>query len=508
MKLKLLKLKNFRGYREELEIDFNDLTAFIGKNDVGKSTVLEALDIFFNDGKGVIKIDKEDLNNRALEDRETEICITAVMDELPDTIVIDATNETTLQNEYLLNRDGFLEITKKYQNGGKAKVYVRANHPENKNCSDLLCKTNSELKATVKSYQISCENQRVNANLRRSIWNHFNAGQDLKEVEIDVSKGDAKEIWGKLENYLPMYSLFQSDRKNDDGDSEVQDPLKEAVKQKFNDADLKRKFEEITLEVKKYLDDVADRTLKKLQEMNSDLAKSLVPVLPSAESLKWADVFKNVSIAGGDGIPINKRGSGVKRLILLNFFRAEAERRKNLNQVPSIIYAIEEPETSQHFDHQKNLIDAFKELSKSQNTQIILTTHSSVIVKEMAFDQLRLVKSEGDTLSIQKVSGDILTYPSLNEVNYLAFSEFDTEYFNELYSQIVIKGQLSEFEKGKTKLPYLKLNDDGSTLPKCYTQDTIIRHQIHHPENKHNEPYSQKDLKASIERMRDFISDN
>lgn len=46
MRLTTLKLKNFRGYRGETVVSFDDLTAFVGKNDVGKSTILEALDIF------------------------------------------------------------------------------------------------------------------------------------------------------------------------------------------------------------------------------------------------------------------------------------------------------------------------------------------------------------------------------------------------------------------------------------------------------------------------------
>ena len=45
-----------------------------------------------------------------------------------------------------------------------------------------------------------------------------------------------------------------------------------------------------------------------------------------------------------ENIPINKRGSGVKRLILFKFFRAEAERRLQESNTTSIIYAIEEPE--------------------------------------------------------------------------------------------------------------------------------------------------------------------
>lgn len=57
MKIKSIKLKNFRSYKEEIKIDFCDLTAFVGKNDIGKSSILEALDIFFNEGKGAVKID-------------------------------------------------------------------------------------------------------------------------------------------------------------------------------------------------------------------------------------------------------------------------------------------------------------------------------------------------------------------------------------------------------------------------------------------------------------------
>ena len=57
MKITAVKIKNFRGYKDETNIKMGNLTAFVGKNDVGKSTILEALDIFFNDGDGVVKMD-------------------------------------------------------------------------------------------------------------------------------------------------------------------------------------------------------------------------------------------------------------------------------------------------------------------------------------------------------------------------------------------------------------------------------------------------------------------
>lgn len=95
MKIKTVKIKNFRSYNDEVEIEFGDLTAFVGKNDIGKSTVLEALDIFFNDSKGVIKLDKDDVNKQALAEDDTETIISICFEELPASIVIDSTNQTS-----------------------------------------------------------------------------------------------------------------------------------------------------------------------------------------------------------------------------------------------------------------------------------------------------------------------------------------------------------------------------------------------------------------------------
>jgi len=216
-------------------------------------------------------------------------------------------------------------------------------------------------------------------------------------------------------------------------------------------------------------------------------------------------VFKSVSIAGDGDIPINKRGSGVKRLILLNFFRAEAERRKSAENIPSIIYAIEEPETSQHTEHQKKLIKAFLDLSNTPNTQVIITSHSAALVKELQFQHLRLVKSDSTTKTIENVLPNRLPYPSLNEVNYLAFSEITEEYHNELYGYIELESEMNNYRNGKPTMTYNKLRRDGTTATENITLTDYIRHQIHHPENTHNTRYTFQQMSDSINLMRDFI---
>ena len=305
-----------------------------------------------------------------------------------------------------------------------------------------------------------------------------------------------------------LYALFQSDRKNSDGDSEVQDPLKEAVRQILNNDELKRKFNEIATEVRGKLEEVANRTLGKLREMNPDVANSLNPVIPPVESLKWADVFKNVSISSDEDIPINKRGSGVKRLVLLNFFRAEAERRQQERNVPNVIYAFEEPETSQHPQHQRMLIESFKKLSNTNNTQIVMTTHSPAIVKLLEFSQLRLLKKNDNHIEVISIERNNLPYPSLNEVNFLAFGESNEEYHNELYGFIESESKLKEYKLGKLTREYIKIFRNGNSQTMRITLSEYIRHQIHHPENTRNERFENEELQSSIAEMRAFINEN
>ncbi len=505
MKIESLKIKNFRSYQNETTINMENLTVLVGKNDIGKSTILEALDIFFNDGAGIIKIEKTDVNVDAARNGDNETIISVCFSDLPDSIIIDSTVSTALAEEHMLNANGYLEVIKKYKSGGKASVYIRAMHPANPECKDLLLKKNADLRRIVTGKGIDCENQSINALMRKAIWNYYSDELNLQEYEIDASKEDAKKIWERLSLYMPTYSLFQSDRKNSDGDSEVQDPLKEAVKQIINDEELQRTLTEVALIVENKLKEVSNRTLEKLREMDPAVASSLNPIIPTADKLKWGDVFKAVSISGDEDIPINKRGSGVKRLILLNFFRAEAERRNQEGNNTGMIYAIEEPETSQHSNNQRILIKALKNLAQTPNTQVILTTHSPVIVKDLDFDNLRLVYDGDNGKRILSVQPAVLQYPSLNEVNFAAYGEVTEEYHNELYGFLEFQQWLNDYKQGRTQRTYIYLKNNGQTATRNYIMTEYIRHQIHHPENHHNPHFTQSELKQSIDDMRCYI---
>ncbi len=135
MRLKGIRLANFRSYREEELIAIDDLTAIVGRNDTGKSTILEALEIFFNNTS--VKIESEDAS---IDGDVANVSISCIFDNLPGSLTIDSRAKTSLEEEHMLNPEGDLEIVKYYNCGLKTpsvSVFVRSNYPSALNYNDL-----------------------------------------------------------------------------------------------------------------------------------------------------------------------------------------------------------------------------------------------------------------------------------------------------------------------------------------------------------------------------------
>jgi predicted ATP-dependent endonuclease of OLD family len=93
----------------------------------------------------------------------------------------------------------------------------------------------------------------------------------------------------------------------------------------------------------------------------------------------------------------------------LNFFRAEAERRQALQNAPGVIFAIEEPETSQHPSNQKLIVEAFTDLASQDNTQVLLTTHVPGLAGLLPAESLRYVRrADDDSIDVAAGSDAVL----------------------------------------------------------------------------------------------------
>lgn len=133
--------------------------------------------------------------------------------------------------------------------------------------------------------------------------------------------------------------------------------------------------------------------------------------------------------------------------------------------------------------------------------QIIMTTYSGVIVKELSFSNLRLISNIADKKSVVEVQSGVFQYPALNEVNYVAFSEPTEEYHDELYGFIDYQGWMGEYKKHKKQHNYIQEDKHHKLMNKSYIKTEII----HHPKNTHNVRHTSAELRDFIEGMRAFI---
>nr|WP_315422706.1 ATP-binding protein [uncultured Pedobacter sp.] len=410
MKLISIKLRNFRIYKDEITIQLSDLNCLIGKNDIGKSTVLEAINIFFNDG-----IEKTDLS---VNTQDETIEMTCLFEDFQENIILDSTVETSLLDESLLNREGFLEVKKTYKMGGAItkSTYLIAYHETHEKLISILTLKNSPLKtlATELDVDLTGINKTKNPPIRKAIKLKIESPKELIELKVDGSldtENNLKAVWSKLKDFLPIFTLFKVDKTINDKDKDVQDPMNQAIKETLAIPEIKALLDKIEEEIKAKSTVVAEQTLEKLKEIDASLAekmKSDFSKLPS-----WDKIF-DLTLLNENNVPLNKRGSGVKRLVLLSFFQAQAEKRKIENSAPSIIYAIEEPETAQHPNHQKILINSLIRLSERTNVQVMFTTHSANLVREIPMESLIYIHKNVDGKNIIDYGVDFQTH-TLNE---------------------------------------------------------------------------------------------
>ena len=120
MKLVNIVLKNYRGIKDETKIRVNNFCCIVGKNDVGKSTILKAVDAFLNDHAPSYE-DKNIYNTSSIIEIELQF------DCSGRESIIDESIPITFAEEELVNEHGLLCIKKKWdisQKTIKPKIYI------------------------------------------------------------------------------------------------------------------------------------------------------------------------------------------------------------------------------------------------------------------------------------------------------------------------------------------------------------------------------------------------
>ncbi|WP_083881946.1 ATP-dependent endonuclease [Curtobacterium sp. B8] len=413
MRLREVRLEGFRGYKTGVAIPVGEsLTALAGRNDAGKSTVLEALEIFF----GASKLASSDISVGFNGD----VAITCSFDDLPNEVVVDSARSTSLAEEYLLNGDGYLELTKRWVSGrtGTPVLSARANHPVFDSGDDPLNSKIAELRALASKFAVDLNavDARVKSEIRQAIWNHalVTGSARLEVSDVPLASEDGKDVGIALSRYFPIFHLFRSDRAGVESDQLAQDPARAIVKSVLDrHAD---ELASVNATIQSEISAMLEAVVEKLGEVAPGLARELQPVEPEPS---WSKAYSGMQFVDDSGVPLARRGSGTRRLVLLSFFRAEVEKvlsdDEGMNR--SVIIAVEEPETALHADMQQEILAALSEVAELPGRQVIITTHSANLLRNVSASDIRYIR--GTQLTRECVTaeadGGALLFEELNE---------------------------------------------------------------------------------------------
>ena len=504
MKLASIKVKNFRGFENSDWIPLSNLTAFVGKNDVGKSTVLKAIELVLDSEARIVDEDVRRVAGEPVSDMVEIACLFTDV-ELP--LILDNSELTTLADECLLTASKGLKVSFRYDpHTMKEKIAIQCVTPTL--CKDVKVMNLKQeaLRRQVDALGLENVNQNSNVDMRRALRESLADGTtELKELV--VGEDIRKDIWERLRDTFPAFCLFKADRENTTGDREVQTSIRTAIRLCFdNNGELLEHLKWVSEYTTNVLQELCAGAIEKIRELDPDLAQTLRPDMPEPQDLKWADVFKNVTLNDESGVSIDWRGSGVRRVVSLGFLLSNMKLREKQGKTKDVVYAFEEIETAQHSDRQRMIVGALNALSKGVSSQVLLTTHSPYVVQALDSASIRRVYREGSKTRVKVVETEFLTFPSLNAVNYHVFGECCRDYHDELYGLLTAAKKLTLFEdESRVPMRDWERNDKvGEAAHEHRSLSYYIRNWIHHPENTLNCEPTLDDIRVSVDCMFEF----
>ena len=592
--IKEIEIKNFRIHEKTKIENIDSFLTLVGKNNVGKSSVLLALQKLFNPKAKISRKDKNDVS--------LPVTISAKMD---DGSIIDFASRDSQSINYF-----YFPAGKQLEGSWKQKTVAELIKDHKNNTQYFkLCELKNQINEIIdlftyindlsplldqhpkwkKAFGDFIEGKELNSYhykdihkllaIKDDIYNHlskrtidmqyepiinniydiinkFKVGYDEMDFRYadENTQGAISEF---IENGDSTYILEHNEvsgnadyyERYEEYDSSWFDDFKKEINDAyFHGCNKISVIDDAFLKNYGYYDLFLYYPAKEIDEKASDIRKDLDEYIKRKTDNEIVDLWATLllDIAKNNSIPISNQGSGIQRLCAIFVNSVKCYRDDSLYNIPTV-FAIDEIEISLHPNQQRVIVNILKELSK--HFQIIITTHSPIIVKEMGanINSIKVLTQNGvENLtnnrkkcivhydSANKDDG----YVSINEINYIAFDEPSIEYHIELFGYMQERSTYERISDVDTWLEHktvdasLRFDDNGtddgfvdtsnqlvkkigcwtrvggtndgrhenSTLPVC------VRNNIDHPDSRNN--YFNDKVERSIKLMRSVIEND
>lgn len=432
MKIVNVKIEKFRSIKKA-EFEANEINAIVGENNAGKTTVLRALNAFFN-----FEEEKDSFENKLHQyapRNNTHIRIT--FDDIPNQL-----------KQGVFKNKNIIEFVYNYSKNRRSLCLIEGNK---------------------KPESVSSVEQFI-ADLKKYIV----------YVYISVERTNNEITWGNNSIFMELLNkhiaVYTQNRDN------ISSAVRQASK-KIHDTALKK----------------LEKSLNDLYMQNKDVDFKVD--FPPDIDYKIFSSSVNLSLQeSGIHYGLKEWGSGTKSLAIIAMHRANALLGKK-----DIIWGIEEPEINLHPQAQKRFIKFLRNNHNQYEKQTFFTTHSTVLVDELKYNEILLVRRQKDstrsfTTCISQIPADFLHQYKMREEGYYNFFERrSSEFFFSKYvilcegptdkwviEQMIapkVKDQISDIAivaldgKNSIKFPYFLLKKLGIPFSIVVDKDFFFKYK-------------------------------
>lgn len=401
IKLKKVKIYNYKSLKE-VNLEINDCLIIIGKNNSGKTNILEAINLGFTYNS----IFKEDIYVSKLEPFNYE---KKVIIEFMFCPINENGEEVPMFDDYwtiaLGDRISFLA-----ENGNQFFAFMtELSYNSNK---DLFINKKYVINNWIDN-DFSPKGKPINRDDLESFFTmYINAQRDLA---LDIS--DKTSQWFKLTSNIKMPS---------DDEAIIEQKIEDVNKKIIDNNSI---FQKISSNLKKTTPDIESNI-------------NIVPITKDLSHLyRGMNVYyENDSI---EPTAVERLGLGIRSWgtfsIIKSYIENEAEKSNENGYAFHSILLIEEPESHLHPQAQRHFISNINEIK----FQKIITTHSPYILSQIELSNILYVKKIEATTMVSRLTIDDLNKEELININNKVMNTRGEIFYSNFV--ILVEGETEEF---------------------------------------------------------------
>ncbi|MDP3093575.1 MAG: AAA family ATPase [bacterium] len=371
MKIKKFTIQNFKCLGPDpIDFDFSDdILVLIGENNVGKSSVLKALDIYFS---GTKTMPVEYFFNKQ-NDQTHAVVITVVFNNLTNRDKVHLAISPYISQE---DKEDVWILRKSY-------YYLEDGSAQ----CDYIAIVNGEEKRNPTGRPQNCDDLFTDEKMQKIYI------EAIKSIS-DVTEGNTKAVFGQLFNLILR-----------------------------NDLEKTPQFKELLGAFQKYAALFKGGTqLPKIKEIEGKITERLSRIIPAkslidAEVPKVEKILPTPNILANDGREITtspeEQGHGFQRALIFALLELLAETKSPASKEigPRNLLMIEEPEIYMHPQMIRKITNTLYEIAEEGKAQVILTTHSPFLIRIVDKKKalIRFVRTSENHLKTFQQSEEIFT---------------------------------------------------------------------------------------------------